>query len=462
MKSANDKMRLAIVASATGTLLEWYDLFLAVILAKVLSNQLFPGGNSNYFLETLAIIGSSFFIRPIGSLFFGSMGDRKGRKKSFLISLLLMGGATFLIGVLPTFQQAGWLAPVLLLLLRLAQGFALSGEYSGAIIYVSENAPAGKRGYYTGFIQATVPLGLLLCLVVVITVQSFMSAADFNSWGWRIPFLISIVLVFFCYLIRRKMDETPVFTQMKASGNLSKSPIRESLNSRKRLMLMLKIIFGGNAAQSTIMQTSQFVTLYFLQRTVRLEESVTYIILATAILLGTPLFQLAGKWSDRWGRKKIIYTGLLLSAVSIPLSFYLFHRLGNPENLTSVHSISVPVITLFIFLAFINTVASALVYGPMGAYVMEFFAGRTRYTSTGFTHNIGNGMLGGATPLVTEFLKFNLIAGVAFAPFAGLLYPMLLIVLALIINPFLKETAFDELSNQHSPANELINSEQKK
>jgi MFS family permease len=136
--------------------------------------------------------------------------------------------------------------------------------------------------------------------------------------------------------------------------------------------------------------------------------------------------------------------------------------LGNPENLTSVHSISVPVITLFIFLAFINTVASALVYGPMGAYVMEFFAGRTRYTSTGFTHNIGNGMLGGATPLVTEFLKFNLIAGVAFAPFAGLLYPMLLIVLALIINPFLKETAFDELSNQHSPANELINSEQKK
>jgi MFS family permease len=462
MKSANDKMRLAIVASATGTLLEWYDLFLAVILAKVLSNQLFPGGDSNYFLETLAIIGSSFFIRPIGSLFFGSLGDRKGRKKSFLLSLLLMGGATFLIGVLPTFQQVGWLAPVLLFLLRLVQGFALSGEYSGAIIYVSENAPAGKRGYYTGFIQATVPLGLLLCLVVVITIQSLMSAGDFNSWGWRIPFLISIVLVFFCYLIRTKMDETPVFTQMKASGNLSKSPIRESLNSRKKLMLMLKIIFGGNAAQSSIMQTSQFVTLYFLQRTVRLEESVTYIILATAILLGAPLFQLAGKWSDRWGRKKIIYAGLLVSAVSIPASFYLFHRLGNPENLTSVHSISVPVITLFIFLAFINTVASAMVYGPMGAYVMEFFSGRTRYTSMGFTHNIGNGMLGGATPLITEFLKFNLIAGVAFAPFAGLLYPMLLIVLALIINPFLKETAFDELSNQHSPVNELINSEQKK
>ena len=231
MPANSANMRMAIIASATGTLLEWYDLFLAVILAKTLSSQLFPSGESTYFLETLAIVGSSFFIRPLGSLFFGSMGDRKGRKQTFLLSLLVMGGATFLIGLIPTYQQVGWLAPLLLLALRLAQGFALSGDYSGAIIYVSENAPADKRGFYTGFIQATVPVGLLLCLLVVISIQSLMSPESFNAWGWRLPFLSSAVLVFFSYIVRRKMEETPVFNQLKDSGNVSKFPIRESLNS---------------------------------------------------------------------------------------------------------------------------------------------------------------------------------------------------------------------------------------
>jgi MFS family permease len=439
METNKDNMRLAIVASATGTLLEWYDLFLAVILAKVLSNQLFPGGESTHFLETLAIVGSSFFIRPLGALFFGSLGDRKGRKKSFLLSLLLMGGATFLIGLLPTFGQVGWFAPILLLVLRLVQGFALSGEYSGAIIYVSENAPAEKRGYYTGFIQATVPVGLLLCLLVVIGVQSSMSADDFNNWGWRIPFLTSAVLVVFSYFIRQKMEETPVFADLKARNELSESPIKESLGEAKNWKLMLMIIFGGNAAQSTIMQTSQFVTLYFMQRVLKIEEFQTYIILATALLLGTPFFQLAGKWSDQWGRRQVIFAGLCLSTISIPLSFYLFRMYGNPENLSVVHHISDETMLLFVVLTFVNTFASALLYGPMGAYVMEFFKGRTRYTSMGFTHNIGNGLLGGATPLITEFLKANLIVSAAFAPFIGLLYPLSLLAIALVVNPFLKD-----------------------
>jgi MFS family permease len=440
-----NNMRLAIIASATGTLLEWYDLFLAIILAKVLSNQLFPGGESTYFLETLAIIGSSFLIRPLGSLFFGSLGDRKGRKKSFLLSLLLMGGATFLIGLIPTFQQIGWFAPVLLLAFRLIQGFALSGEYSGAIIYVSENAPPGKRGYYTGFIQATVPLGLVLCLMIVIGVQSLMDADTFNSWGWRVPFLTSAILVVFSYFIRKKIEETPVFAQLKATGNVSQSPIKESFGRVGNWRLMLMVIFGGNAAQSAIMQTSQFVTLYFLQRVVKLDEYMSLIILAMSLLFSTPFFQWAGKWSDTLGRKKVIYAGLLLSAVSIPVSFYLFKHLGNPDNLTTVHGISVGLVLLFILFAFINMLASALVYGPMGVYVSEFFGGRTRYTSMGFTHNIGNGLLGGATPIVTEFLKTSLIIGTAFAPFVGLLYPLSLIAIALVVNPFLKETAFKNL-----------------
>lgn len=435
-----NNIKTAIVASATGTLLEWYDLFLAVILAKLLSSQLFPANSQTAFLETLAIVGSSFFVRPIGSLFFGSMGDRKGRKKSFLLSLMLMGGATFFIGLIPTFSQIGWAAPIILLLLRLTQGFALSGEYSGAIVFVAENAPADKRGYYTGFIQATVPIGLLLCLVVVIGVQSVMSPDDFASWGWRLPFLSSAFLVVFSYLARRKMDETPVYLQMKKSGNLSKSPVKESLNSWKKIKLMLMLIFGGNAAQSTIMQTSQFVTLYFLQRAMKVDEFTSFTILAVALLLGTPFFQWAGAWSDKIGRKKVIFMGIFLSLISIPTSFYLFNALGNPDGLTSAHSLSLSTTLLFILVAFINMIASALVYGPMGIFVMEYFESKVRYTSMGFTHNIGNGLIGGATPLVTEFLKANVIVGVALSPFIGLIYPVGLMLMAFIINPFLQDS----------------------
>ncbi|HLP93550.1 MAG TPA: MFS transporter [Saprospiraceae bacterium] len=437
------KMHLAITASAAGTLLEWYDLYLAIILAKVLSNQLFPGGDSVYFLETLAIVGSSFFVRPLGSLFFGSMGDRKGRKRSFLLSLLLMGGATFFIGLLPSFQQIGWMAPVLLLALRLTQGFALSGEYAGAIIYVAENAPPDKRGYYTGFIQATVPVGLLLCLSVVIGIQSLMSAEDFQSWGWRIPFLSSAILVVFSYFIRRKMEETPEFSRLQSSGSLSVNPVKESLGSLRNWGKILHIIFGGNAAQSTLMQTAQFVTLYFLQRAMKLEEHTSLIILAVALLLGAPFFQWAARWSDRYGRRKVIYSGLCLGAISIPLSFYGFHAFGNPEQLSTPHSIGFPILLLFIFLAWLNTLASALVYGPMGIYVMEFFQGRTRYTGMGFTHNFGNGVLGGITPLVTEYLKTHWMVKASLAPFIGLAYPLALLAIALLLNPALK-SPYDE------------------
>ncbi|CAN5247743.1 MFS transporter [soil metagenome] len=439
MSDSKSKMAGVIKASATGTLLEWYDLLLAVILARVLSRNLFPDNDSTAFLETLAIVGSSFLIRPIGSLIFGSLGDKKGRKKSFLLSLLLMGGATFLIGVIPTFQTIGWFAPVLLLMLRLAQGFALSGEYSGAIIYAAENAPPDKRGYYTGFIQATVPIGLLICLSVVILIQSLMSVEDFMRWGWRIPFLSSIILVIFSYLVRRKMEETPYFLELQRSGNVAKSPVKESLSSVSNLKLMIKLIFGGNAAQSSIMHSSQFVTLFFLQRTVHLNEATSYIILAVALMAGAPIFQLAGKWSDTLGRKKIIYWGMLLALVSIPGSFYLFLLLGNPDHLTVPHDIGIPMTLFFIALVLINTIASALVYGPMGAFVMEYFNGRTRYTSMGFTHNIGNGLIGGATPLVTEFLRGALTVSSAFAPFVGLIYPLGLIIIALIVNPFIEK-----------------------
>jgi len=317
----------------------------------------------------------------------------------------------------------------------------LSGEYSGAIVYVAENAPADKKGYYTGFIQATVPIGLLLCLVVVIGVQSIMSPDDFSSWGWRIPFLSSAFLVLFSYLARRQMDETPVYLEMKASGNLSKSPVKDSLNSWKKIKLMAMLIFGGNAAQSTIMQTSQFVTLYFLQRAMKVDEFTSFTILAVALLAGTPFFQWAGAWSDKIGRKKVIYMGIVLGLISIPASFYLFNSLGNPEGLSVPHSLPMSTTLLFIFMAFINMIASALVYGPMGIFVMEYFESKVRYTSMGFTHNIGNGLIGGATPLITEFIKANVIVGAALSPFVGLMYPIGLVALAFVINPLLKDNS---------------------
>jgi MFS family permease len=453
MNDLKNRMRVIITASATGTLLEWYDLFLAVILARTLSKSFFPDNDSTAFLETLAIVASSFFIRPIGSLIFGSMGDRRGRKRSFLVSLVLMGSATFLIGLIPNFSVIGWFAPIVLLVLRLVQGFALSGEYSGAIIYTVENAPSDKRGYYTGFTQATVPVGLVLCLLVVILVQSMMTPAEFAEWGMRIPFLSSAFLVLFSYLMRRRIEETPYFQALKQSGNIAKSPVREVLTDKARLKLMLKLIFGGNAAQSAIMHTSQFVTLYFLQRAVHINESTTYIILATALLMGTPLYQLAGKWSDTFGRKRLIFYGMILAFISIPVSFYLFLNLGNPDRVTVAHDIGLPLTLFFILLVFINTFASALVYGPMGAFIVEYFRGRTRYTAMGFTHNIGNGLIGGATPLVTEFLRTTVTVSAGFAPFVGLLYPLCLIGIGLVVNPLIAspDDTVGEGSTGHRP-----------
>jgi MFS family permease len=327
-----NNLRLVIVASSVGTLIEWYDLFLAVILAGTLSTQLFPEGE-NKFIETLAIVTTTYLIRPFGSLIFGNIGDKAGRKFSFLISLLLMGAATFLIGCIPTFQQIGWFAPLLFLLFRLLQGLAISGEYSGAVVYVAEHAPANKRGFYTGFIQTTSSIALIICLVVVFLTRSSMSDASFSAFGWRIPFLFSGVLVIISYLIRRKLHESPVFKQLKKEGKTSKSPISETFKSSRNVKLILSAIFGGNAAQSAIMQMNQFVIFFFLQRTVRLTDTTSLLILAGGIILGGPFFQIFGALSDKIGRKKVMLSGLVLGLIAIPTTFYTLRALGNPMRL---------------------------------------------------------------------------------------------------------------------------------
>ena len=433
------KLLLVIVASAVGTLIEWYDLFVAIILAGTLAAKLFPPNSG--FLDTLGVVGSSYLIRPVGSLLFGRLGDKKGRKRTFLQSLLLMGGSTLLIGCLPTFSQVGWFAPVLLLLLRLCQGLAVSGEYAGATIYVAEHAPAAKRGYYTGFIQATVPFGLMICLVTVFTTRAVLSTAQFDAFGWRLPFLFSSVLVVLSYLLRRKLKESPLFSKIQLEGKLSQAPITQAFKAKGNLRLMMLAVFGGNAAQSTIMHCTQFVSLYFLERTVMVPEATALLILAAANLLGGLFFQPFGSLSDKIGRKKVILTGLVASLVIIPCAFYLFVHLGNPAGLKTIHPISALATWLFTALVFCMSLCSALVYGPMGAFMLELFPTNIRYTSMGFSYNVGNGIFGGSTAFITEFIRKSLFVGLAFAPYVGLLYPLSLIVIAIFVNAaFVPET----------------------
>jgi MFS family permease len=430
-----NNLKLVIVASSVGTLIEWYDLLLAVIMANILSMQLFPAGGNN-FIETLGIVATTYLIRPFGSLLFGNFGDKIGRKHTFLVSLLLMGGATFLIGCIPTYEQAGWASPILFLILRLMQGLAISGEYSGAVIYVAEHSPPHKRGFYTGFIQTTSSIALILGLVVVFTIKSIMTDESFNSFGWRIPFLFSAILVIASYFIRRKLHESPVFAQLKSEGKTSKSPVKETFKTKKNIGLILAAVFGGNAAQSAIMQVNQIITLFFLQRTVKLEDTTALLIMATGILLAGPFFQIFGAISDRVGRKKIMLPGMILGLFVIPIMFYLFLELGNPQRLDTIQYIDTQTTIIFIGLVFMLTISGTMVYGPMGAFLMEMFPTKIRYTSMGFVYNVGNGAIGGSTPVITELIKSSVVIGFAFSPFIGLAYPLALILIGIIVNIF--------------------------
>jgi MFS family permease len=447
-----NNMRLVVVASTLGTLIEWYDLLLAVTLANTLSTQFFPAGE-NKFLETLAIVATTYLVRPFGSLLFGSIGDKTGRKFSFLISLLLMGASTFLIGCIPAFSTIGWAAPVLLLVLRLAQGLAISGEYSGAVIYVAEHAPANKRGFYTGFIQSTPSVALILCLLVIFTIRSTMDEQSFQSYGWRIPFLLSAVLVIISYFIRRKLHESPMFATLKKEMKTSSAPISETFRSKKNVRLILAAIFGGNAAQSAIMQTNQFVTLFFLQRTVHLPDTVAILILAAGMLLASPFFLYFGMLSDKIGRRKILLTGMIAGLIIIPLTFYIFLELGNPHRLNTVQTIDTQTTLLFIGITMLLTMASAMVYGPMGAFLMELFPTKIRYTSMAFTYNVGNGAIGGSTPVITELIRSSVVISVALTPYVGLIYPLALVLIGIICNVlFVPETHRNKISD-NNPGN---------
>jgi MFS family permease len=325
------KHRLVIVASALGTVFEWYDFYIYGTLAAFFGKLFFPAGNETAgYLSSLALFGVGFSVRPFGALVFGRLGDLAGRKYTFLVTIIIMGLSTALVGLLPTYANIGFWAPVILVFLRLAQGLALGGEYGGAVIYVAEHAPAGKRGQYTSWIQTTATLGLFLALVVIGVLRGSMSPEKFQAWGWRIPFLISFVLLAISVYIRMKLEESPIFAEMKAQGKGSKAPLTDSFARWENGKVVLKALFGATAGQGVVWYAGQFYALYFLGTTLKVDYVTTYKLIAISLVIGAGLGVCFGTLSDRIGRKKIIMAGLVLAALTYQPIFRGITRAANP------------------------------------------------------------------------------------------------------------------------------------
>ena len=322
--------RRVILASSLGTVFEWYDFYLYGSLAAVISKQFFSGVNETTgFIFALLAFAAGFAVRPFGALVFGRLGDLVGRKYTFLITIVIMGTSTALVGVLPSYAQIGVAAPVILIALRLLQGLALGGEYGGAATYVAEHAPQGKRGLYTSWIQTTATLGLFLSLLVILFTRSMMGA-DFDTWGWRIPFLASVVLLGISVYIRLQLAESPVFTEMKEAGTRSKAPLTESFARWGNLRIVILALLGGTAGQAVVWYGGQFYALFFLTQVLKVDAQAANLLIAAALLIATPFFIVFGRLSDRIGRKKIILVGCLLAAVTYFPLFRGITHFANP------------------------------------------------------------------------------------------------------------------------------------
>ncbi|MEJ6788894.1 MFS transporter [Brevundimonas sp. BR2-1] len=322
--------RLVILASSVGTVIEWYDFYLYGSLAAIITAQFFSGVNETTgFIFALMAFAAGFAVRPFGAIFFGRLGDLWGRKNTFLVTMLLMGLSTFVVGLLPSYAAIGVAAPAILIAMRLVQGLALGGEYGGAATYVAEHAPPGKRGFYTSFIQITATAGLMLSLLVILGVRTVVGEEAFKEWGWRIPFLVSILLLGVSLWIRLKLAESPAFARMKAEGKGSKTPLKDSFGKWPNLKLVLLALVGLTAGQAVVWYTGQFYALFFLEKTLKVDGPLANILIATALLLATPFFVFWGWLSDKVGRKPIILTGCLLAALTY---FPLFHALTQAAN----------------------------------------------------------------------------------------------------------------------------------
>ncbi len=440
-----------IAASSAGTLIEWYDFYIFGSLATIISASFFPKDNPTAaLLATLATFATGFVVRPFGAMFFGALGDIVGRKHAFLVTLLLMGGSTFAIGVLPTYEQAGLLAPILLVLLRLMQGLAIGGEYGGAATYVAEHAPDGRRGFYTSFIQTTATLGLFVSLGVILACRRGVGEDAFASWGWRIPFLLSLVLVAFSFWLRRTLKESPAFVAMKSSGGGSKRPIRDSFGNRENLRVVMIALFGATAGQGVVWYTGQFYALYFLQTTLKVEFVTANIVVALALLLGTPFFIVFGALSDKVGRKPVMMTGCLLGAILYyPIYKAMTAAAGFVPGVDGAPGSSPdPDVLLLTLLVLAQVLLVTMVYGPIAAFLVELFPTRIRYTSMSLPYHIGNGVFGGLVP----FVGTAIVARTG-NMYAGLIYPIAVAALTFVVGMlFLRERRTAEGFSESSGA----------
>ncbi len=466
------KIWQVIAASAVGTMIEWYDFYIFGSLALTISPLFYPQGNNTLsliaYLSTFAV---GFVVRPFGALFFGRIGDLVGRKYAFLVTLLIMGGATALIGFLPTYATIGLAAPLILLLIRILQGLALGGEYGGATVYVAEHVPDEKRGFFTSFIQITATLGLFVSLVVILVVQNSMSKEAFASWGWRVPFVVSIFLVGISLYIRLRMKESPIFQQLKGAGMTSAKPLKEAFTQWKNLNRVLISLFGATAGQGVVWYTGQFYALFYLQTILRVNGTSANYIVAIALLLGMPFFVVFGALSDRIGRKKLMMAGCLIAALSyIPI--YKAMQAATGSNVVTVTSkknevtgaINLTPLTIvdgvqqpakevlpyydfaslisnslawkLILLVFVQVIFVTMVYGPIAAYLVEAFPAKIRYTALSLPYHIGNGVFGGLLPVI----GLSVVAETGNI-YAGLYYPIVVASITFVIGSLLlKET----------------------
>ena len=443
-------LRRVIVASSVGTLFEWYDFYLYGSLAVFFGKLFFPSGNDTaQLLASLATFGAGFGVRPLGALVFGSLGDRVGRKYTFLITMATMGLSTALIGLLPTYASLGLVATALLVLLRLLQGLALGGEYGGAATYVAEHVPDEQRGYYTSFIQTTATLGFFLSMGVIGTTRITLGEDAFKSFGWRIPFLLSFVLLAVSLYIRLKMNESPLFARLKREGKTSKNPLFESFSNRENRRYVFIALFGAAAGQGVVWYTGQFYALTFLQSTLKVDWATSYILMSIALALATPLFIVFGRLSDRIGRKKIMLAGCALAALTYVPIFMALKHFTNPDGLPVADpaQINRPVVVLLLF---VQMVYVCMVYGPIAAFLVELFPTRIRYTSMSIPYHFGNGWFGGFLPLIATSVTASAWARETFgknAIYTGLAYPIAVCLVTLVIGGlFVHETRGHKIS----------------
>ena len=464
-----------ISASSVGTMIEWYDFYIFGSLTAILALKFYPPGNDTFaYVAYLATFAVGFLVRPFGALFFGRIGDLVGRKYAFIVTLSVMGGATALIGALPTYATAGWFAPILLIVIRVLQGLALGGEYGGAAIYVAEHVPDNRRGFYTSFIQITATLGLFVSLGTILLTQASMSDADFKAYGWRIPFLASIVLVAISLYIRLKMKESPIFQHLKTTGMTSATPLKEAFTKWQNLKRVLISLFGATAGQGVVWYAGQFYALFYMQAILKVNPRTANIAVAIALLCGMPFFTVFGALSDKIGRKKIMMAGCLIAVICYyPIYHQMERAAGNnvvsvqstkdkvtgavkltpmtqdaTGKLVAVKEAANPNVPLLAFMVFIQVIFVCMVYGPIAAYLVEAFPARIRYTSLSLPYHIGNGVFGGLVPLIG--LSSNAATGNIYA---GLWYPMIVASITFVVGSiFLRESRgvriWDEVSMQ--------------